>query len=305
MSFEYETLIRLRHQDYSGTKRHLSRSLLDRFTHKEFHNETDIAEIFHENTKLPPQERRPQADDTRAPDIQSKLERAVTGEQPGFRDNDSVQLPEPNELTELCQKRDGEGAETVSLQIVADVLSQGFGVTERESVASTPLPVSTGNLEIEETRRTYRPVEGLYATEARVAVLTDSLGVNAGLYAYDGTAHELAVIQERPPEGLQKDCDDAWRSETNVQIDGTSIVVFITTTFWRKKINYDSRGYRFALLEAGQATQSMTIAASLHDVPAQPSANFIDESVNDLLGINGVEEAAIHSLVLGTGGERE
>ena len=82
-------------------------------------------------------------------------------------------------------------------------------------------------------------------------------------------------------------------------LDGASAVFLITAVFGRSKIKYGERAYRFALLEAGHAMQNLLLAATGLGLGSCPVGGFIDDRLHDLIGIDGVEEAALYAGIIG------
>jgi SagB-type dehydrogenase family enzyme len=78
-----------------------------------------------------------------------------------------------------------------------------------------------------------------------------------------------------------------------------SVVVFVTATFWRSRFKYGQRGYRFALLEAGHVAQNLLLAATALGLASVPLGGFFDRQVNDLLGVDGLHEAALYVIPAG------
>ncbi|HVH51437.1 MAG TPA: SagB/ThcOx family dehydrogenase [Gaiellaceae bacterium] len=78
-----------------------------------------------------------------------------------------------------------------------------------------------------------------------------------------------------------------------------STVIFVTAVFWRTRFKYGLRGYRFALLEAGHVMQNVLLAATVLGVTAFPLGGFYDAAVEELLGVDGVDESVLYGAVLG------
>jgi SagB-type dehydrogenase family enzyme len=71
------------------------------------------------------------------------------------------------------------------------------------------------------------------------------------------------------------------------------IALVITSTFWRNAFRYRARAYRHTFWDAGTALANvLSVAASLH-LQARLALGFIDEAVNELLGVDGEREAAV------------
>ena len=81
--------------------------------------------------------------------------------------------------------------------------------------------------------------------------------------------------------------------------DRASLLVVVTTMVWRSRFKYGLRGYRFALLEAGHVAQNLLLAATALRLPAVPVGGFYDRRVDDLVGADGLDEAAIYVICIG------
>lgn len=77
------------------------------------------------------------------------------------------------------------------------------------------------------------------------------------------------------------------------------ICVAFVGVFQRSQFKYGDRSYRFALLEAGHMCQNLLLAAEERGLNAVPVGGFVDDEVNDLLGLNGVDEAALYLVMIG------
>ena len=78
-----------------------------------------------------------------------------------------------------------------------------------------------------------------------------------------------------------------------------AVVVFVTAVFWRTRFKYGQRGYRFALLEAGHLGQNLLLAAAALELAAVAVGGFYDGRVNEFLGVDGVNEAALYAFSFG------
>jgi SagB-type dehydrogenase family enzyme len=74
----------------------------------------------------------------------------------------------------------------------------------------------------------------------------------------------------------------------------------LTAMFWRTRFKYGVRGYRFALLEAGHVGQNVTLAAAALRVAALPVGGFFDRRLDELVGADGLDEASVYAIVLGS-----
>ena len=78
-----------------------------------------------------------------------------------------------------------------------------------------------------------------------------------------------------------------------------SVVFVLTAIFQRLRWCYRERAYRYALLEAGHIAQNIYLAAEAAGLGACAVGAFFDSLANQLLGVDGTEEAALYLLAVG------
>ena len=66
-------------------------------------------------------------------------------------------------------------------------------------------------------------------------------------------------------------------------------------------MKYGERGYRFMLLEAGHIAQNALLAANALGLGACPFGGFIDDDLDRLLGIDGLDEVSLYLIGVGRG----
>jgi SagB-type dehydrogenase family enzyme len=136
----------------------------------------------------------------------------------------------------------------------------------------------------------------LYPLELYVVALRVD-GLPEGLFHLDPDRRALEIVEEAPiGERL-----DAATPLPDLLADAAT-VLFVTAVFWRTRFKYGLRGYRFALLEAGHVMQNVLLAATALRVPAFPLGGFYDAAVEELLGVDGVDESVVYGAVLGGDG---
>jgi len=185
------------------------------------------------------------------------------------------------------------GAGPVTLADLAAVLRCGYGVTRDERAAGYP--------------RTFRssPSGGaLYPLELFVWA-RDVPGLPPGLHHYDPLDDELDVLAPLPgadePAGVDEP-DGADLAAAFVQSDlvrSAAAVVLLSAVFFRSTFKYGDRGYRFVLLEAGHVAQNVVLAALSLGAAAVPLGGYFDREVDDLLGLNGIDESVVYAVALG------
>jgi SagB-type dehydrogenase family enzyme len=69
--------------------------------------------------------------------------------------------------------------------------------------------------------------------------------------------------------------------------------------FNRTKIKYGERGYRYILLDAGYIGENIYLVSNAMGLGVVSIGGFIDDDINELLDINGVDEAVIYIFAIG------
>lgn len=142
-------------------------------------------------------------------------------------------------------------------------------------------------------RRCVPSAGGLYPLELYVVAL-DVTGLDAGLYHYDVRSHALRQLEEG-------DCRSRLAQTVFIEdaVAKAGAMMVLTSVFGRSKIKYGERAYRFALLEAGHVMQNICLAATVLGLGTCPVGGFIDDTMNDLLDVDGIEEAALYAVTIG------
>lgn len=131
------------------------------------------------------------------------------------------------------------------------------------------------------------PLE-LYVLPRQVA------SVETALYHYDPLRHaleRLAPLSAIAGPDLSPYGDLLERS---------AAVIAITAMFWRSRFKYGHRAYRFTLLEAGHVAQNAVLAAAALGLAAVPLGGFYDRAVDALLGVDGLHEASLYLIPVGS-----
>jgi SagB-type dehydrogenase family enzyme len=142
-------------------------------------------------------------------------------------------------------------------------------------------------------RRTAPSSGALYPIETYV-VVHNVEGIDRGVYHYAIREHELEVVAAGD-----------FRSRTVDQAIGQEFlgecgaVVFLTQIMQRMRPKYQDRSYRYGLLEAGHIGENGYLAAISLGLGACGVGAFMDDQINEMLGVDGVEEAAVYMLAVG------
>lgn len=145
----------------------------------------------------------------------------------------------------------------------------------------------------DERRRPAPSAGGLYPLELYIAAL-DVTGLDQGLYHYNLRDHRLDQVSRgdcRPELAKAIFIEDA--------VAQAAAAFILSGVFGRSKIKYGERAYRFVLLEAGHVMQNLLLAAQSARLAACPVGGFVDDGLNDLLQIDGVEEASLYAALVG------
>jgi SagB-type dehydrogenase family enzyme len=78
-----------------------------------------------------------------------------------------------------------------------------------------------------------------------------------------------------------------------------ALVVAFTAVLERTKRKYGERGYRYALIEAGHVAQNLCLAAGALGLACMTVCGFFDDKLNDLFGLDGVDETSLYVAYLG------
>jgi len=300
---EYEQIRDIQSKVYHPHRTELGRagSFIDEY--RQMFEGGSIAEVFHENTKLNEITRRRQVatnDEMSEPGMgyvqanidSDRLEREL------------VKLPEDvtleGDIGSVLRKRRSRRSftdEPISIRDLSKLLLYGAGVSAEAPIGD----------ELVKPKRTYPSPGGLYGAELYLAA-RDIEGIDPGLYYYSTPKHGIRRLEA--DSGLfQADLEDAILTEDAIPIDSTPLFILLSGAFGRITAKYGPRGYRYALQETGHLCQNLLLAAEATGLGGVPLSAYDDRRANDLLGVNGVDEATVYAVGMGypetTGGNNE
>jgi len=119
-------------------------------------------------------------------------------------------------------------------------------------------------------------------------------GVEPGVYHYGFQGHRLELV--RPGDMRESVVDQGLMQE---YLGQCNLVFFLTMIMQRMRFRYKDRAYRYGLLEAGHIGQNLYLAATSMGLGACAIGAFMDDPINEMLGVDGVEEAAVYMLAAG------
>lgn len=115
-----------------------------------------------------------------------------------------------------------------------------------------------------------------------------------GVYHYGYERHELRLVSagDLRRRVVEQGIGQEFLGEANV-------VVFLTMILQRMRFKYQDRAYRYGLIEAGHLGENLYLAANSLGLGACAVGAFMDDDMNAMLGVDGVEEAIVYMLALG------
>ncbi len=145
----------------------------------------------------------------------------------------------------------------------------------------------------DESRRTYPSAGARYPLEVYIAAFNVE-NMKPGIYHYNVKEHALEILKK----GYFK---RSFIKITNYQnwIKDASILILISAVFRRMTIKYKNRGYRYVLFESGHMAQNFYLESENLDLKCCAIGGFLDNKVNELLDLDGVNESVIYILAIG------
>jgi len=131
------------------------------------------------------------------------------------------------------------------------------------------------------------PIE-VYAVVHRVD------GLERGVYHYAYREHALELI--RSGDYRARVVEQGIAQEF---LGECGVVLFLTMILQRMRPKYQDRSYRYGLIEAGHLGENAYLAATSMGLGACGIGAFMDDAINAMLGVDGVEEAAVYMLAAG------
>jgi SagB-type dehydrogenase family enzyme len=194
--------------------------------------------------------------------------------------------PESENLWRVLRRRRTErlfsdGA--ISKESLAAIMFGGFGITgfiEDAATGRMPLTMSPSGGAL-------NPFEGYVLVRA-----VDELA--PGVYHYSGFDHSLELVRAGPagPAGRLL-AGQQWA-------DSAAAVVFFVANFGRTMWKYRSPvSYRVVMIEAGHIGQNIQLVATERELLAAPTCALRESMIEELLGIDAVDEAVVYAIALG------
>ncbi|HDZ76930.1 MAG TPA: SagB/ThcOx family dehydrogenase [Candidatus Omnitrophica bacterium] len=205
-----------------------------------------------------------------------------------YTDAKKIKLSLPNfkglSLEEIILKRRSKrqsesfSGEAVSLDELSQLLFSASGITGRNKALELRAAPSAG--------ATY-PIE-IYL------VVNDVSGLARGIYHYAVKEYALELICEGD---FRDKIEHAVMGQSGVRDSG---VVFVFSAIpGRTTKKYDLRGWRYVYMEVGYISENLYLEATSLGLSTTAMGAFYDDELNQLLGLDGREEMALHVQVFG------
>ncbi|MDD2331167.1 MAG: SagB/ThcOx family dehydrogenase [Candidatus Cloacimonetes bacterium] len=120
-------------------------------------------------------------------------------------------------------------------------------------------------------------------------------GIKPGLYYYHPVKHCLVLINENS-EVFAKIEDGCFNQE---MVTNAPVTFIWTAVPYRTAWRYGQRGYRYLYLDAGHVGQNLHLAAEAIEGGACMIGAYLDELMNEILEVDGVNEFVIYIAAVG------
>jgi len=203
-----------------------------------------------------------------------------------YKDARRIQLPKPTvratmSLDEALRKRKSirvYTSEPLPLEELSYLLWAANGIQRQENGLEFRTAPSAGAL---------YPIE----TYLIVSSITD---LTPGVYHYAVRDHELEVLK------TGNFSHEAMRAGLGQEMIGLAAVTFVwTAVFERSKWKYHQRAYRYVYLDTGHIAQNLALAATAFELGSCQIGALYDDEVNQIIGVDGVEESVLYMCSLG------
>lgn len=142
-------------------------------------------------------------------------------------------------------------------------------------------------------RKNYPSAGALYAVEM-YPLLINVQDCLSGLYYLDSYKHKLMQLGSNID--LEK-IKSMFMDEEAVL--NANLIIIMTAVLPRLQLKYGERAYRYAHLEAGHLSQLILEQSHACKLAAFPVGGFIEREIEQYLDIDGHEEIALYSVVVG------
>ena len=212
-----------------------------------------------------------------------------------YPDSPAIPLPADFSLPQLSTLRAIAGEpdsveETINLKMVASLLYHSAGVI-RKAIHPTAGEVHY---------RAAASAGALYPVETYL-VCQDLAGLGAGVYHFSPPEFSLRQLRAGDYRQILIQATGEEPAVTNSPLAQAPVTLIFTTIYWRSAWKYRARGYRYCYWDTGTVVANLLATATASGLSAQLIAGFVDAELDQLLGIDGSQEATACLVPLGGG----
>ncbi|MFW6070519.1 MAG: SagB family peptide dehydrogenase, partial [bacterium] len=128
------------------------------------------------------------------------------------------------------------------------------------------------------------------------AVCGDLPGLEAGVYHFDPRQPALTLLRRGDfrPRLVQA-------TGGAPAVADAPLLLIYSDVYWRNAVKYQARAYRHAYWDSGTIVANTLAVAAARRLPAQVVASFVDDEVNQLLGLDTEREFVLQMVAVGSG----
>jgi SagB-type dehydrogenase family enzyme len=266
--------------------------------------EDDPVEQFHEVTRWYPSVRLRESVGAALLERDESVQEIVRAAGKRLPHRTTIALPRPHLPSEsvgsvILSRRSERvfGSALLSLEDLSALLYGAYGINPREEARNgggDPVRLPPG--------RVVPSAGGLYPLDIYVVAFNVE-GLVRGTYHYEPFEHRLEDLETGDPSEriansliVPQEFDVVPPEE----VTDCSALFLFAAAFWRSRFKYGSRSYRFVLLEAGHAAQNLLLVAGAKCLVSCPIGGFYDRRLDDLLGLDSVNESVLYTVVVGS-----
>ena len=141
--------------------------------------------------------------------------------------------------------------------------------------------------------RTAPSAGALYPIETYI-IINNVQDVAHGIYHYNIENHNLELLKEGD---FRREA--ALAALHQYFLTEASVIFVWSAIFNRSKWKYKERAYRYIFLDAGHIAQNLALASIYVDLGSCQVGAFFDDEMNQLIGLDGVNESVIYLSTVG------
>jgi SagB-type dehydrogenase family enzyme len=132
------------------------------------------------------------------------------------------------------------------------------------------------------------------------ALALDVQGLERGAYVYDPQADRL--IPSGGADQVERCLSGFCVPDEMISISRANAVFLFVAQPWRSMRKYGPRGLRFVFMEVGSMAENVHLATAALGFGSVDCASFYESELHAALGIDGVFQTMLHSIVIGCPG---